>query len=71
MNMNRYSMSYQEAVSDILQRQRESQFRLRDTTKEPYPLVGRWLYQAVQAGIIPNVVCLGHIDGDANLYKKI
>ncbi len=66
-----YAELYKEMVSKIEKLPTGKVFFLRDLISTPPTLLGRWLYDNVENGVIPNVEYLGAIGSDSAQYKKI
>ncbi len=65
-----YAELYKDMVLKIENLPQGQEFFLRDLINTPPTLLGRWLYDNVKDGIIPNVEYLGK-GSDAAQYKKI
>ena len=65
-----YGDLYRTMVQKIAARQTEDPFTLRDLIDTPPALLGRWLYDNVANGTIPDVVHLGKDPSGAEQYQK-
>jgi len=66
-----YGELYRVMVQKIGARQTEDPFTLRDLIDTPPALLGRWLYDNVANGKIPDVEHIGPDPSGAEQYKKI
>lgn len=68
---SKYAELYKIMVSKIGLLPSGTKFYLRDLIDTPPTLLGRWLYDNVANGTIPNVKHLGNNGSDAEQYKKL
>lgn len=66
-----YAQLYKTMVGKIEKMKVGTKFFLRDIIDTPPTLLGRWLYDNVANGTIPNVKNLGNNGSDAEQYEKI
>lgn len=65
-----YADLYKEMVANIVDLKPETDFYLRDVLQCPPALIGKWLYENVQNGKIPDVEALDKDGADAVKYRK-
>ncbi|MDA8227041.1 MAG: hypothetical protein M0T74_04950 [Desulfitobacterium hafniense] len=67
---NTYTELYARMVNEIAALEPNSEFYLRDIIDIPPALLGRWLYDNVRNGKIPNVEHLGNDGTNPEKYRK-
>ena len=66
-----YVTLYRVMLKEIAKLPKGTRFRLRDIIKTPPALIGRWLFEGVATGRIPNVEHYANRGSDAHEYIKL
>jgi hypothetical protein len=70
LNGSKYAELYNQMINKVANLEPKSEFYLRDIIDTPPALLGKWLYDNVKNGQIPNVEHLGYVV-TAEKYRKI